>query len=189
MLCDSLFGSKSEINALMALMCFHVSRFNARIGTNGELLTLEEQDRRLWNRELIERGSYYFQKAYVDDVSDTMTEYHIQAAMAGLHCQAKDYASTDWIQLLKLYDVQMETNPSPVVELNRLVVLAKAKGVDEAIDKLKRIENQSIFSNYYLFYAIKGDLLAQKGKMDEAIVSILKAIDLTKTFQKRNIYS
>ena len=178
-LCDSPFGRNPELNALMALMCFHISRFDSRVGESGELLTLRQQDRSTWNKELINRGSFYFQKSFSKDVFDTMTDYHIQAAMAGLHCQAKNYQSTDWEQLLGLYDMQMKTKPSPVVELNRLVVYAEVHGPEEALAQLLKLENQAFMTNYYLFYAIKGDLLIKLQKSDEARKVLEKAVDLT----------
>ena len=184
-LCDSPFEKHPEVNALMALMCFHTSRFDSRIGENGELLTLKEQDRSSWNGELIETGSYYFQRSFADDVFDTMTEYHVLAAMAGLHCQAKDYDSTDWEQLLGLYDMQMVSKPSPVVELNRLVVYARVNGADKALSELLKLENQSFLSNYYLYYAIKGDLLSQLGKVNEAGEALSKAIELTENIAEK----
>ena len=178
-LCDSIFGRNPDINALMSLMCFHTSRFDARLGNDGELLTLMEQDRSTWNKELIETGSYYFQRSFANDVFETMTEYHIVAAMAGLHCQSKDYESTDWEQLLSLYDLQMASKPSPVVELNRLVVFSRVNGPSKALSELKKFENQAFLNNYYLFYAIKGDLLLQLDQKEEAREALKKAIDLT----------
>ena len=187
-LCDSTYGSHPEVNALMALMCFHTSRFDARIGKSGELLTLREQDRKTWNDELIETGSYYFQRSFSDDVFKTMTEYHILAAMAGLHCQAKDYDSTDWKQLLDLYDMQMRSKPSPVVELNRLVVYARVNGPDSALKELLKLENQAFLSNYYLYYAVKGDLLSESGKKMEAMSAFSKAIALAdNSAEKRHL--
>jgi len=187
-LCDGPFGKRPELNALLALMCFHTSRFDSRIGGEGELLTLEEQDRSSWNAELIETGSFYFHRSFKDDVFETMTEYHIQAAMAGLHCQAKNYDDTDWKQLLDLYDMQMISKPSPVVELNRLVVFAKVHGQAKALQELLQLEDQAFLSNYYLYYAIKGDLLSQLGKAKEACIALTKAIELTDNIaEKRHL--
>lgn len=184
-LCDSIFSRNPELNALMSLMCFHTSRFDSRVDEDGELLTLKEQDRSTWNIELRETGSYYFQKSFANDVFETMTEYHILAAMAGLHCQAKDYDSTDWEQLLGLYDLQMASKPSPVVELNRLVVYSRVHGVDTALKELQKLENQAFLENYYLFYAVKGDLLSQLNKTKEACKALSRAIELTENITEK----
>ncbi len=178
-LCDSPFGRNPELNALMSLMCFHTSRFESRVDKHGALLTLKEQDRSTWNAELIEMGSFYFQRSFANDFFETMTEYHVLAAMAGLHCQSKDYESTDWEQLLGLYDLQMASKPSPVVELNRLVVYAEVHGANKALTELSKLENQAFLSSYYLFYAVKGDLLSQLEKTDDACEALSKAIELT----------
>lgn len=184
-LSDSPFNREPEVNALMAMMCFHTSRFDSRTNNKGELLTLKEQDRSTWNKELIEMGSFYFQKSYASDVFETMTEYHVMAAMAGLHCQAKDYESTDWEQLLGLYDMQMAFRPSPVVELNRLVVYARVHGDEQALKELQKLEEHAFLTNYYLFYAIKGELLMQLKRYDEAGSALKKAIDLTENETER----
>ena len=184
-LSDSVFGDHPNVNALLALMCFHISRFDSRINEKGELLTLEEQDRSKWNDELIERGSYFFHKSYTTEGIEHMTEYHIQAAMAGLHCQAKDYESTDWEQLLGLYDMQMSSKPSPVVELNRLVVYARVHGPNQALNELTKLQDHSFLQNYYLFYAVKADLLTQLSQPKTAIKSLEKAIELSENQLER----
>ena len=184
-LSDSVFGDHPNVNALLALMCFHISRFDSRINEKGELLTLEEQDRSKWNDELIERGSYFFHKSYTSEGIEHMTEYHIQAAMAGLHCQAKDYESTDWEQLLGLYDMQMSSKPSPVVELNRLVVYARVHGPNQALSELTKLQDHSFLQNYYLFYAVKADLLTQLSQPKTAIKSLEKAIELSENQLER----
>ena len=184
-LSDSVFGDHPNVNALLALMCFHISRFDSRINEKGELLTLEEQDRSKWNDELIERGSYFFHKSYTSQGIEHMTEYHIQAAMAGLHCQAKDYESTDWEQLLGLYDMQMSSKPSPVVELNRLVVYARVHGPNQALNELTKLQDHSFLQNYYLFYAVKADLLTQLSQPKTAIKSLEKAIELSENQLER----
>ncbi|MEQ9425473.1 MAG: sigma-70 family RNA polymerase sigma factor [Cyclobacteriaceae bacterium] len=187
-LCDSPFGEISEINALMALMCFHSSRFEARIGSEGELLNLEDQDRSKWNAELIETGSYYFHRSYRKEVFETMTEYHIQAAMAGLHCRAKDYESTDWEQLLQLYDLQLASRPSPLVELNRLVVFGKVHGIQSAYKELVKLEGQPFLSNYYLFYAVKADFLLKLDSAESAIENYEKAMTLVENLAEKMFF-
>lgn len=164
-------------NALMALMCFHTSRFDARVDEDGEIISLENQDRTKWNRELIISGQRYLQKA---TDTDEVNDYVIQAAMSSYHCNAETFEETQWDEILRLYDVQLQINPSPVIRLNRIVPMEKVHGSMLAYSEIEELEETGFFDAYYLFYAIKGGILQNLGEIDESAVALKKAISLTK---------
>ena len=166
---------KPKVHALLALMCFQASRFDARVDANGRLLTLEEQDRSRWDQEMIQKGSTHFAKALG---FGTLSDYHIQAAIAGCHCFAPDFKSTDWKRILELYDLQLRNNYSQVAALNRVVAVAKVKGEKTALDELEKIGGS--FQGYYLYYAIKADLLKGLGSVSLAKEQLEKALQLTR---------
>ncbi|MGI9545074.1 MAG: RNA polymerase sigma factor [Cyclobacteriaceae bacterium] len=163
--------------ALMALMYFHMARFDSRSGEEGELLTLEKQDRRLWDQKLIDIGRKYFALA---SRSGEGSQYLIQAGMAALHALAPSYDETDWEELLKLYDLQLELQASPIVALNRVVVYYKVYGAEAALKVLEKIPVSGYLSNYNLYYAIRGELLAEVGDHMEAISHYKEALKYTR---------
>lgn len=167
----------SRSYALMGLMYFHMARFDARSGEGGELLTLEKQDRDLWDQKLIHLGRKYFAVA---SRSGEGSEYLIQAGMAALHALAPSYDKTDWVELLKLYDLQLELQASPIVALNRVVVYNKVHGAKAALEVLAKIPVSGYLSNYNLYYAIKGELLAEAGDRVEAISHFKEALKYTR---------
>ncbi|HUA65262.1 MAG TPA: sigma-70 family RNA polymerase sigma factor, partial [Alphaproteobacteria bacterium] len=114
-------GNLPKSHALLALMLFSAARLPARLDGEGNLLRLQEQDRSLWNRPMIARGMVHFSKSAA---GDELSEYQLQAGIAACHSMARDYASTDWRQILSLYDRLKEFDASPVVALNRAVAIA-----------------------------------------------------------------
>lgn len=177
LLLENTATNTSEVNALAALMYFHLARFESRVGAEGELVTLENQDRALWNKELIREGLYYLNVS-VEELH--YSEYHIQAVIASVHCRAASYADTDWNEILILYDALLKVAPSPVTRLNRLVVVSKVYGPARALEELQTIEESGFFDNYYLFHAIKGQILSETEKIKEAKQAYQMALPLTK---------
>jgi predicted RNA polymerase sigma factor len=165
----------TRVGALMALMCFQAARFNSRLDQDGNLVTLEEQDRNLWDHELVAQGNYFLENA--DD--KMLSEYHIQAGIAACHATVSDYGSTDWSTILKLYDILLEISHSNVVALNRIVAYHKLHGPGKALQELKKIRNSKGMGNYYLFHAINGQFLLEEGKFKEAREAIESSINLT----------
>lgn len=169
--------STPSANALMALMCFHSSRFDARVDENGEIISLEDQDRSKWDRELIVTGTRYLQQA---TENDEVNDYVIQAAISSYHCNAPSFEETQWGEILRLYDVQLQINPSPVIRLNRVVPMEKVHGSMLAYSEIEELEETGFFDTYYLFYAIKGGILQNLGEIEESADALKKAISLTK---------
>ncbi len=163
--------STSGANSLMALMLFQTARFESRINKEGRLQTLLEQDRGLWDRKLIEGGIAYLDRAAQ---ANELTEYYVQASIAAVHCFAPDFKSTDWNAILSLYNILLRINPGKVVALNRIVALARVEGPEKALLELKSIEDEKLV-NYYLFHAIKADLLNTVGDRKSATAAYEKA--------------
>jgi RNA polymerase sigma-70 factor (ECF subfamily) len=123
-------------DALLALLCLHAARFDSRISDSNELILLEEQDRNLWDRELIKVGYHYLNRASEKPV---ISQYHIEAAIAAEHSMAKDFASTNWGRILSLYNLLAEASPAPAVVLNRSIVLSQLGETEKAIAQVLSI--------------------------------------------------
>jgi RNA polymerase sigma factor (sigma-70 family) len=175
-LCTMLAENKStdqpQVNALLALMYFHSSRFDARIDNNGELILYDEQDTNLWNMELVSRGVYYFHKA---GTGDKLSKYHLEAGIAYWNTQKAD-TREKWENVLQLYNRLLQIAYSPVAALNRTYALAKANGKEEAIivaEKLKLVNNQ-------FYFALLGELYTGIDT-NKALENFKAAFSLAKT--------
>lgn len=165
-----------NLEALIALMCFHASRFDARMNENGELATLEFQDRSKYSQELIKIGIQHLESAGTLD--KTPSNYHLEAARSYYHCAAKSFDQTDWKSMLYLYDLQLQRQYVPMVALNRIVPFSKIHGAEMGLKELGILEQKTNFSSSGLFYAIKADLLKDLGDV-EFRTTLKKAIGLT----------
>lgn len=164
-----------NLNALIALICFHASRFDARINDAGELVTLEFQDRRLYNKELMAIGSAHLEQA---GSADTLpSKYHLEAAVSYHHCTAPTFKETDWATILKLYQLQVQTQYSPMAALNSIIPYAKVHGPKKGLEALEAWKNKNDYKQVALFYTIRAELLAELKK--EFKPDIRKAIALT----------
>jgi len=149
-----------QAHALVALMAFQAARLPARVDAAGELVLLPDQDRSQWDRSLIALGFHHFDLCAA---GVQVTSYHLQAAIAATHARAQDGSATDWNLILDLYDQLLELSPSPVVELNRAVVVAKVKGPETALAALRPLAGNRSLRNYYLLPAVQGQLLFEIG--------------------------
>jgi RNA polymerase sigma factor (sigma-70 family) len=154
LLAEHPVGNQPGTHALLALMLLNAARIPTRVDDEGNLLRLQEQDRTCWNQSMIARGMFYFAQSAA---GDELTKYHLQAGIAACHCAAKDYESTDWRQILSLYDGLMEFDDSPVVALNRTVALAEVNGPQAGIDAINAIQNLQSLQSYYLLHAVLGE--------------------------------
>jgi RNA polymerase sigma-70 factor (ECF subfamily) len=160
-------------DALVALMAFQASRLPARINAAGELVLLEDQDRTLWDRELIGLGFRHLARS---SEGDRMTPYHVQAAIAAVHAVAARAEDTDWPRMLRLYDDLLHLNPSPIVALNRAVALARVEGPASALAEVTRLEEGRVLAGYYLLPSVKGVLLLELGHTREAAKAFREAL-------------
>ena len=162
-------------NALISLMYFHASRFDARIDQRGNIVSLEDQDRKKWDQTFIRTGMGFLTKALEDPKPN---EYLIQASISAAHCRASRFEDTDWKNILALYDLQVRISPTPIIELNRVVALKKVHGPLLALKEIERLEDTQYFETYYLFFAIKAEILKDLGDVEDAKAAIAKAIGL-----------
>ena len=166
--------SNNDTCALYALLLQNASRLNARFSSTGELLDLEEQDRSLWNRDLIALGSYYLHQS----TSEYISSYHYEAAIAYLHCHAKSFAGTDWITITQLYKLLLQNNSNPFIELNYAIALFYASQKKEAFVLLENLQNTFLEKTYILHTAL-GKLYMQEGEYNKSELHLKKALSLT----------
>jgi RNA polymerase sigma-70 factor (ECF subfamily) len=165
-----------ESNALMALLCFQTARLAARVDEAGNLLPLKDQDRSQWNQELIEQGNRFLNLA---SVGDTISAYHLQAAIAQEHCAAKRYEDTNWQRILHWYDWLLEIKPDGLIALNRLIAYAEVHGPQAALDTLMHHPEKEKLARYYLYPAVLGEWHLQLGHEQEARHYLEMAITAT----------
>jgi RNA polymerase sigma-70 factor, ECF subfamily len=168
-----LIPRNPDLRALLALMLLHDSRRMARSGPDEEIVTLEEQDRRLWDRQQIAEGVPLLETALREGASG---EYALQAAIAALHARAKRAEDTDWAQIARLYDALFRMRPSPVVELNRAAAIAMAEGPATGLELLAALEAKGELAGYHLLPAARADLLRREGRWMEAAESYRQAL-------------
>jgi RNA polymerase sigma-70 factor (ECF subfamily) len=147
-------GNRPGIHALLALMLLNAARIPARVDDAGNLLLLREQDRTLWNKAMIARGMVHLARSAA---GDEITGYHLQAGIAACHGTARDYDSTDWRKILALYDRLVESDDSPVIALNRAVVVAELHGPQAGLDAVGAIRNREKLESYHLLHAVLGE--------------------------------
>ena len=168
-------GNQPKTHALLALMLLNAARIPARVDDEGNLLRLQEQDRTKWDKSMIARGMFHFAQSAA---GDELTEYHLQAGISASHCAAKDYESTDWLQILALYDRLTELDDSPVVALNRAIVVANIDGPQAGLDAVAAIEDLDKLESYYLLYAAMGEFEERLNHAASAAGHFRKALEL-----------
>lgn len=171
----------AEATALLALVLLHDSRRDARLDENGDLVTLEHQDRTKWNREQIEEALPLVEEA----LRSTPGPYAVQAAIAALHCQAARAEETDWRQILSLYDLLERMQPSPVVSLNRAVAVAMVHGSERALRLVDTLAESGDLNEYHLLHSARADLLRRLGDSTGAAVSYERALGLATNESER----
>jgi RNA polymerase sigma-70 factor (ECF subfamily) len=171
-----------EAMGLLALMLLHDSRRAARTSPNGDLILLEDQDRALWNRDQITEGISLVARARA---SGQVGPYTIQAAIAAAHAQAPSAFTTDWAQIVALYDLLLQAHPSPVIELNRAVAVAMSDGPITGLNLINGIFARGELENYHLAHAARADLCRRLGQSAEARASYERALGLTQQEPER----
>jgi RNA polymerase sigma-70 factor (ECF subfamily) len=171
-----------EAMGLLALMLLHDSRHAARTSPTGDLILLENQDRALWNRNQITEGVSLVERALS---SGPVGPYTLQAAIASVHAQAPTSATTDWPQIVSLYDLLMRAEPSPVVELNRAVAVAMHDSPLAGLTLVDAILVRGDLGNYHLVHAARADLCRRLGRTAEARDSYERALSLTQQEPER----
>lgn len=173
---------ESEVTGLLALMLLHESRRPARTSPEGDLILLEDQDRSLWNREQIAEGTALVEQALS---SRQVGPYTLQAAIAAVHAEASTAAATDWAQIVALYNLLLQAEPSPVIELNRAAAVAMRDGPLAGLGLIDAILNRGDLSDYHPAHAARADLCRRLGRMAEARASYERALSLTQQEPER----
>jgi len=165
-----------EVHALLALMCFNLARFSSRQNPQMQLITLEHQDRQKWDQNYISLGICFLSKSAE---GDNLSKYHLESGIASLYIMPKTYSETNWTEILYLYNLLIETDPSLSAKLNRIVVLSKVENSSIALEELIRLHKNFPKIESYIYYAIKSELENSSAKRNDSIESLYKAIDLT----------
>jgi RNA polymerase sigma factor (sigma-70 family) len=168
--------NKSDVYAMLALMYLNSSRFTSRTNEAGAILTLAKQDRSQWNLSLMQKGFYYLEKS---TTHRTLSIYHILAAISAYHCAAPDFASTDWKSIHSLYDKLIQIDDSPVVLLNRAIVMAQMNGPSSGLEELEKIKDSAALATYHLFHSTQAEFYLQLNDFTRASASFETAIQLS----------
>jgi RNA polymerase sigma-70 factor (ECF subfamily) len=171
-----LFPGDPEVMGLTALLLLQHSRTPARLDADGEIVLLEDQDRSLWDRDFIGEGLALLDKALRHRAPGP---YQVQAAIAAIHAHAERAADTDWAEIDGLYATLERLTPSPVVTLNRAVAVSKARGAEAALAMIEPLAKE--LAGYFYFFGVRGALLLQLGRHEEARVAFDRALALANT--------
>jgi RNA polymerase sigma-70 factor (ECF subfamily) len=174
-----LMPDEPEVMGLLALMLLVESRRGARAGADGDLVVLSEQDRARWDHHLIAEGQAIVRRCLRRNQPG---RFQIQAAINAVHSAARDVGDTDWQQIVLLYDQLLMCDPNPVVRLHRAVAVAEVDGPDLALALVDALDLES----YYLFHAVRADLLCRVGRVDDAAAAYAAAFDRTENSAERN---
>jgi RNA polymerase sigma-70 factor (ECF subfamily) len=166
---------KSEVMGLLGLMLLGESRRVTRTSGDGEIILLADQDRTLWDQNLISEGTALVDRAFA---SGHIGPYTLQGAIAVVHAAAPDSDATDWTEIARLYDVLLRAAPSPVVELNRAVAIGMARGPETGLVLIRQLLSAGDLKDYHLVYAAEADMLRRLGRKSEALEAYGRALDL-----------
>ena len=171
-----LFPSESEIMGLTALMLLQHARAPARLDENNRIVLLDDQDRTRWDRGMLAEGLALVEKARRQGIPGT---YQLQAALAAVHARAARPADTDWSQIDQIYAILEAMQPSPVITLNRAVAVSKVRGAAAALEMLEPLGDA--LGSYFHYFGVKGALLKELGRAEEARAAFNKAVALART--------
>jgi RNA polymerase sigma factor (sigma-70 family) len=172
MLVENANTNKPQVNALLALMCFHSSRFEARTGQNGELVLYEDQDTNLWDADLIRKGEYYLTCSAKGNI---VSRYHFEAAIAYWHTHKED-TEEKWENILQLYNQLLQVEYSPMAALNRTYALSKTRGKRKAIAEAEKLK----LEDNHFYFTLLGELYRDIDK-EKAKQNFQTALSLAKT--------
>ncbi len=177
---------RPKTHALLSLMLLHAARFTARLDDLGQLILLQDQDRRLWDRALIAEGLEELDRSAG---GEKISEYHLQAGISACHCLAESYEATDWSRILMLYEMLVYIDNSPIVLLNRAVAIAKVHGPRAGIHAITKIKDRKRLEKYYLLHAVLGEFSMELGNSEQAAKHYRKALEFTRVKSERMFLS
>jgi RNA polymerase sigma-70 factor (ECF subfamily) len=169
-------GDVPAVHALLALMCFHGARFDARVALDGAVVLLEEQDRSAWNWSDVREGMAWLARSAA---GGELTRYHVEAGIAWEHCRAPSFADTDWQRIAELYDTLDRIAPSPLNSLNRAVAEAYLHGPQAGLDRLAAVLPENVPARYPGWHTVIGELHFRLGQHSAAERALREALRLT----------
>ncbi len=175
--------SLKRYESLLALMCFHTSRFDARLDAQGGIIIFEEQDRSLWNKNLIQKGMQYLQASMNEP---KLTSYHLEAGIAVQHCIAASFEKTDWQSIYNNYQLLEKLKPNPIIKLNLAIIQSKLTGLEASLARLNKLKADEVLKNYHLLSATQGIFLLKLGKKELGKSYLLKALKMEMSKRERD---
>ena len=163
-----------EVTGLLALMLLTEARRSARVSASGELVTLDEQDRGMWDAALVAEGHRLVRERLA--AGEAPGRYQILAAINAVHTSAREMRDTDWSQIIALYDQLVRLDPSPIVALNRAIAVAELDGPEVALAAVDRLDDP--LAGYHAYHATRADLLRRLGRDQESRLAYDRAIEL-----------
>jgi RNA polymerase sigma factor (sigma-70 family) len=183
-LCEHTETARPEVHAFAALLLLHSARVPSRLDSLGYTLALEDQDRSLWNQDRIKLGLEYLERSAL---GEALSEYHLQAAIAALHCTAASLESTDWREIVRCYDLLLSSTASPVVALNRAIAISRLEGPERGLTAIHEIDRLDTLKNYSLLPVTLGELHALTGRKELARSEFEHALTLASTPNEREV--
>ncbi len=184
LLCEHPHTETPAGHALLALMLLHAARLRARTGLEGEPLTLREQDRGLWDQALIRQGLLHLSRSAA---GDSLSQYHLEAAIAAAHASAPSYDRIDWARIVGLYDQLLWLTSSPVVALNRAVAIGMWRGPEAGAAEVAGVAREPQLRDYFPLHAARGHFLAESGQVEGARAAYEQALRLAGTEPERRL--
>jgi RNA polymerase sigma factor (sigma-70 family) len=182
-LCNNPQTQIPDAFAAIALMCFHAARIESRLTIEGEIILLDQQDRTKWDQSMIRLGNEYMNKSAF---GESLSSYHIEAAIAYEHCTAETFEQTNWEQILAYYDLLIKIYATPIVTLNRMAVLFKVKGGVQTLHELNTSPFLKDWEKHYLYHSLLAEIYSG-GDIVKARQCIKKAMSLTKSEVERRL--
>jgi len=184
MLTENSLTQQPETFALMALMCFQSSRNESRLSPEGEIILLPYQDRSKWNFKLIADGNKYMSNAAY---GNSVSKYHLEAAIAFEHCTAESFEKTNWVRILELYEWLCKISSSPISELNKAVATMQVMGAAEALRVLADIQDKKKIETYHIYHSLLGEIYSRLDKKSESRMEFETAMQLTMSETERRL--
>ena len=185
LICSNSLVGHSHAQALLSLMCFTASRNDARLDATGNILLLKQQDRTKWNRDFISRAIVHLNQSAA--TGESISKYHIEAGIAFEHAKADTYADTNWENILHYYNLLYQLFPTPVIALNRAIVIGELYGPEKGIAAIESIPDIAALKKYYLLPATLGELHWQLKEYDKAVGYFKEAIALTQSAAEKKL--
>jgi RNA polymerase sigma-70 factor (ECF subfamily) len=182
LLCNNALTATPATYALASLMCLHAARLPARLDESGDLRALSDQDRSLWDRELVREGMRLIE---LSASGDDIAEYHVEAAIAAVHAKARSAEDTDWKAIVVLYDALLRIRPSPVAALSRAIAIAQHAGPERGMAEIDAIEDRERLASYPFYFAAQGELALKLGRRAQARDHFSAALARARNAQER----